>query len=218
MRFAQLEKAPQQDRDFAAEAIFRFVHRSIHDHLAFNGDPHPGNYLFDSSGAVTFLDFGLVKHLTPRARDLQIALVHAAGIEPDPARERALAEDAGYYVPGAPLTDEQTFSFDRMFSSHLTEDRPVTLTAEWASDIVRRYFLKDELTRDINRWSTLPPDFLILQRITVGLFAILGRLNATANWRRILTELWWDGPSATPLGDLEAGWLDKHRRRELLTD
>jgi hypothetical protein len=94
----------------------------------------------------------------------------------------------------------------------------VTLTAEWASDIVRRYFLKDELTRDINKWSTIPADFLILQRITVGLFAILGRLNATANWRRILTELWWNGPPATPLGDLEADWLDKHRRSEAPTD
>ena len=31
---------------------------------AFNGDPHPGNYLFRSGGRVTFLDFGLVKHFT----------------------------------------------------------------------------------------------------------------------------------------------------------
>ena len=26
----------------------------------FNGDPHPGNYLFRPGGRVTFLDFGLV--------------------------------------------------------------------------------------------------------------------------------------------------------------
>ena len=218
MRFAEFEKAPQQDRNLAAEVIFRFVHRSIHDHLAFNGDPHPGNYLFDGSGVVTFLDFGLVKHLTPRARDLHMALVHAAAIEPNPARDRAVAEEAGYYVPGAPLTNEQTFSFDQMFSSHLVEDGPVTLTAEWAGEIVRRYFFKDDLTRDINRWSTIPADFLILQRINVGLFAILGRLNATANWRRIITELWWDGPPATPLGDREAEWLDTHQRPELVAD
>lgn len=212
MRFAQFEQASQHERDLAAETIFRFVHRSIHDHLAFNGDPHPGNYLFDGEGRVTFLDFGLVKHLSARARDLTVDLAHAAAIEPDPARDRALSEEAGFYVPGAPPTHEQTFSFDRMFWSHVVDDAPVTLTAEWASDTVRRYFLKDDVTREINRWSTLPPDFLILQRITVGLFAILGRLNATANWRRILIELWWDGPPATPLGELEADWLDDHPR------
>lgn len=105
------------------------------------------------------------------------------------------------------MTDQQIFSFGSMFWSHIVEDAPVTLTADWASETVRRYFLKDDETRDINKWSTIPPDYLILQRITIGLFAILGRLNATANWRRILTELWWDGPPATPMGELEAAWL-----------
>lgn len=210
VRFAELERAPQPERDLAAEAIFRFVHRSIHDHLAFNGDPHPGNYLFDGTG-VTFIDFGLVKHLSPRACDLTIAEAHAAAIKPDPVRSRALAEESGFFVPGAPLTDEQIFSFGKMFWSHIVDDAPVTLTAEWASEIVRRYFFKDDETRDINKWSTIPPDYLILQRITIGLFAILGRLNATANWRRILTELWWNGPPATPLGDLEAAWRDKRQ-------
>ena len=33
---------------------------------AFNGDPHPGNYLFRPDGRVTFLDFGLVKRFDRR--------------------------------------------------------------------------------------------------------------------------------------------------------
>jgi len=37
--------------------------------------------------------------------------------------------------------------------------------------------------------------------------AILGRLEATANWRRVATELWpTDGPPSTPLGEEEAAW------------
>ena len=52
----------QGERDLAAEAIFRFVFRSLYRFHAFNGDPHPGNYLFHPGGRVTFLDFGLVKH------------------------------------------------------------------------------------------------------------------------------------------------------------
>ena len=38
--------------------------RSLYELHAFNGDPHPGNYLFHGGGRVTFLDFGLVKHFT----------------------------------------------------------------------------------------------------------------------------------------------------------
>jgi predicted unusual protein kinase regulating ubiquinone biosynthesis (AarF/ABC1/UbiB family) len=206
-RFAQLDGWSQHERDLAGEAIFRFVFRSLHDHLAFNGDPHPGNYLFHGGGVVTFLDFGLVKRFTLRDRDREVAMVHALAIQPDPKRLRSLLEEAGYFAPGAPLTDEQVFDFSSLFWSYAFEDKPVTLTPEWASHTVRRYLFKDEEFREIDRWGAVPPEFVIMQRIVVGLFAILGRLNATANWRRIITELWWGGAPASELGELEARWL-----------
>ena len=55
---------PQAERDRVGETLFRFVFRSLYGMHAFNGDPHPGNYLFHRDGRVTFLDFGLVKHFT----------------------------------------------------------------------------------------------------------------------------------------------------------
>ncbi len=54
----------QHERDLAGECLFRFVFRSLYGMHEFNGDPHPGNYLFHGDGRVTFLDFGLVKHFT----------------------------------------------------------------------------------------------------------------------------------------------------------
>ena len=41
-RFAEVEHWSQAERDLAAEAIFRFVFRSLYRLHAFNGDPHPG--------------------------------------------------------------------------------------------------------------------------------------------------------------------------------
>ncbi|HJZ08960.1 MAG TPA: AarF/ABC1/UbiB kinase family protein, partial [Trebonia sp.] len=55
-RFAELAGWPQHERDLAAETIYRFVFRSLYHVHAFNGDPHPGNYLFHRGGRVTFLD------------------------------------------------------------------------------------------------------------------------------------------------------------------
>src|SRR4029077_19734367 len=63
-RFAELATWSQAERDLAAETIYRFVFRSLYGAHAFNGDPHPGNYLFHPGGRVTFLDFGLVKYFT----------------------------------------------------------------------------------------------------------------------------------------------------------
>ncbi|MEL6891682.1 MAG: AarF/ABC1/UbiB kinase family protein, partial [Actinomycetota bacterium] len=49
----------------AAEVVWRFAQRAIHDYGIFNGDPHPGNYRFHHDGSVTFLDYGLVKRWSP---------------------------------------------------------------------------------------------------------------------------------------------------------
>ena len=54
----------QHQRDLAAETLYRFAFGSLYRLHVFNGDPHPGNYLFRPDGHVTFLDFGLVKHFT----------------------------------------------------------------------------------------------------------------------------------------------------------
>ena len=52
------------------------------------------------------------------------------------------------------------------------------------------------------RHANLPPAFVIVQRINLGLFAVLAALGATANWRRLAEEMWpWvEGPPSTPLG------------------
>ncbi|MEO5724712.1 MAG: AarF/ABC1/UbiB kinase family protein, partial [Ilumatobacteraceae bacterium] len=62
--FQELLTWDQSQRDQAGECLFRFVFRSLYGMHAFNGDPHPGNYLFHGDGRITFLDFGLVKHFS----------------------------------------------------------------------------------------------------------------------------------------------------------
>ena len=49
---------------------------------------------------------------------------------------------------------------------------------------------------------------MILQRINLGLFAVLGQLSATADWRAIAEEIWpfAQGPASTPMGEAEAAW------------
>src|SRR5690606_33867100 len=49
----ELRTWDQEQRDLAGETIFRFVFRSPSRMRAFNGDPHPGNYLFHGNGRVT---------------------------------------------------------------------------------------------------------------------------------------------------------------------
>ena len=80
-----------------------------------------------------------------------------------------------------------------------------------ATKIVREILFDRGRHGDAFRWSLVPPRFLMLQRINLGLVAILGRLRAGANWRRIAEETWpgIDGPPASPLGEAEAAWLTR---------
>src|SRR5262249_233719 len=103
-RFAELARWSQEERDLAGETIYRFVFRSLYDAHAFNGDPHPGNYLFHGDGQVTFLDYGLVKHFST---DELYPLMQMAGslcVRNDPEEFRRAMEIAGFRRPGAPLS------------------------------------------------------------------------------------------------------------------
>ena len=46
----------QDEKNLSAETLYRYAFGSLFRLAAFNGDPHPGNYLFRPGGQITFLD------------------------------------------------------------------------------------------------------------------------------------------------------------------
>ena len=212
LRFDEVQRWDQRDRDLAAETIYRFVFRSLYRLHAFNGDPHPGNYLFHRGGRVSFLDFGLTKHFT--ADDLMPLMdgVRFMVIEPDGERFRAAMERAGFLQAGAPVSTQTVIDRFGPFYDTVIRDAPMTITPAHASSIVRRFF---DARSPLAAYSDVPRTYAILQRINLGLYAVLGSLNATANWRRIAQEIWpfVSGPPSTPMGEAEAQW-DRERAKQ----
>jgi hypothetical protein len=70
---------------------------------------------------------------------------------------------------------------------------------------VRRFF---DVRGPVAAHIAVPRPYVILQRINLGLFAVLGELSATADWRAISEEIWpfTRSPAATPMGQAEAAW------------
>ena len=197
---------PQADRDRVGEVLFRFVFRSLYGLHAFNGDPHPGNYLFHRDGGVTFLDFGLVKHFDEAEMRTFIGMVKAAAYDHDPSEFRRILEQAGMLRPGCPSPDDEVGEYFSQFYESVRDDRTVTWSSEYASRIVRHTF---DRTSPIAQYATVPKAFVFIQRINLGLYALLGELRATGNYRRIAEELWpfVAGPPSTPLAVTEQAWL-----------
>ncbi len=208
-RFTDVTGWSQDERDRAGEAIFRFVFRSLYRLRAFNGDPHPGNYLFSPGGQVTFLDFGLVKRFTPDETHTFSDMIQAMVIRRDPSEFRRIVEDVGLLARGQPFSDQRIEDYFGHYYEFVFDDEPRTMTKEYATESVRRVFDANGPYADILKAANMPPGFAIIQRINLGLYAILGQLEATANWRRIAEELWpfIDGPPSTPMGEQEAAWL-----------
>ena len=213
-RFEKILQWDQHERDMAAETINRFVTRSLYRLHAFNGDPHPGNYLFHGGGRVSFLDFGLTKRFTDQDLVPLVEALRCLVIEKDGECFRSALEHAGFLKPGAPVPTETVVDRFGLFYSTVLQDAPMTITPAFASAIVRRFF---DAKGPLAPYSDVPRTYVVLQRINLGLYAVLGSLNATANWRRIGQEMWpfVMGPPSTPIGEAEARWVHKRAEREL---
>ena len=92
----------QDERDLIGEGLFRFVFRSLYRMQAFNGDPHPGNYLFHGDGRITFLDFGLVRYFSGEEIAVFAGLVKAAAVDHDPGAFRDARRAGRLVAAGRP--------------------------------------------------------------------------------------------------------------------
>ena len=118
---------------------------------------------------------------------------------------RDALERAGFLKPGAPVETQLVVDRFGHFYGTVLKDRPMTITPEYSSAIVRRFF---DARSPLAPYSDVPRAYVVMQRINLGLYAVLGSMNATANWRRIAEEIWpfKNGPPSTPIGEAEARW------------
>lgn len=203
----ELKTWSQAEKDLAAETIYRFAFGSLYKLRLFNGDPHPGNYLFTKGGKVTFLDFGLVRRYTLEEVTVFEDLIHSMVVEPDMAKFRSLLAKNGLLLDSADYSDQDIADYFSHFYDFVMHDGEYTITPEFASATVRQTFSADG-THLVTKTTNVPKAFVVIQRINLGLYAVFGDLNATANWRLISEELWTfaQGPPSTPMGTAIEEW------------
>ncbi len=207
-RFAEVEGWDRAERDLAGETLFRFVFRGINRLGMFNGDPHPGNYLFAHGGRVTFLDFGLVKSFAPEETQVFHEMIRTLVLHGDGEGYRRTLESVGLLRRDPSLSTAEVVDYFSHFYDLVLEPGRRTVAHEYASETVRRVFnSKSPVAKAVS----LPSMFVVVQRINLGLYALLARLGATADWRGIAEELWpmVDAPPSTELGELESRWIEE---------
>jgi predicted unusual protein kinase regulating ubiquinone biosynthesis (AarF/ABC1/UbiB family) len=209
-RFAEVLSDPPADRSRWAEILYRFVFGSIIRYGVFNGDPHPGNYLFDASGRVVFLDFGCVKYFPDQMLAVWCELIttHLAG-RPQEFRQQAVA--LGFLKEDSPVSAELLHEYFAYFYEPIRSDRTFTFTRSYNARSFRMVLAPEGRFAGLHRRLNMPRDFVFVNRIQWGVYSILSQLEGTGNWHRIHRELLFREPPSTELGQLD----HDHRSRWL---
>ncbi len=179
MRFAEfVEKGSQRAKDRAGETIFRTCFHCIFVHGVYNGDPHPGNYLFHDDGRVTFLDFGCVRRFDSNFVETWKAFARSIIDE-----ERSVFKER-FRAVGL-VGKEKGFDYDHqwaitkyLYKPFMQREPFFTYTDEYVRESYGLLLFDNPNQRKM----AMPPEWLLLNRLQWGMNAVLAKLEATAPW------------------------------------
>jgi predicted unusual protein kinase regulating ubiquinone biosynthesis (AarF/ABC1/UbiB family) len=211
--FAWLCAQPDEQRQRAAEVMYRFVWCSMFRHRAFNGDPHPGNYRFHADGSISFLDFGCVKFFdAATARGMRA--LHEHHLSGDRAAFRRQLVEFGFITADSPVSTELYYEYMGFFYEPFRHDREFTFSRAYTSSSLAHVFDRnDPRYGEIPKQSNMPRDFVFLNRLQWGLWPLLAELGARNHWHDIHREYICGAEPTTALGrvfaEAWARWREK---------
>ena len=195
----------QDRRDRLAEILFRFFYGSLNRFHVFSADPHPGNYLLLPSGRVAFLDYGLVREIDRHSLHLFHEIVYGL-IDDDKQRGGKALEGLGILNSRTPEVDA-VWDHLRTINALVLEDRRMRVDSELVQGITAAGMDPRSTAFNTLRKVGVPGVVVTLNRMSFGVMALLGRLEAAANWQAIAREMWSGERSRTKLGMREEAWL-----------
>ncbi len=193
--------------DRFAEIVFRFFFGSLYRDAYFSGDPHPGNYLLQDDGRVAFIDFGLTKRIAPQRIAHERAAIRDS-LDGDAEGVRRELAALGFFEPDDSAVDsDRLLGYVRAFHDWHAEDRPFTITGSYVTKLIATAALGSP-NWELEKHLSMPPDAILSRRLETLVIGVMGQLEATNNWHRIMAELLDHGPPATPLGEQEATFFE----------
>lgn len=184
-RFTEFhEAAPREVVDRAANRIFATAFDSLFRHCTYNGDPHPGNYLFHEDGGVTFLDFGCVRHFDVDFIDTwkRLAMTVQDG---DRGSFKRHFDALGM------VANTKRFDYDAQWEAMLHLYRPMRTRAPFftfSTQYVEESYGKLMFDNPNKMRMAMPRPWPLLNRLQWGLFAVLAHMRATAPWPDLFRE------------------------------
>jgi predicted unusual protein kinase regulating ubiquinone biosynthesis (AarF/ABC1/UbiB family) len=184
-RGVTLEDAAREDepaRRAYAETLWRFVFKGNLVGGMFNADPHPGNYVFQGDGRISFLDFGCVQMIADDSRRVARAVHVAARARDERGFEAAMRELLG-------LKGGSYEAFALSFTRRMFEPLFVSswrMTPAYVTEIVRG--VKDAKMNIVTRGAKFvapPPSMVFMNRLQFGFYSVLADLDVEVDYAEV---------------------------------
>jgi predicted unusual protein kinase regulating ubiquinone biosynthesis (AarF/ABC1/UbiB family) len=174
----------QAERDRAAALLAEFHYSAPARVGLLHADPHPGNFQILDDGRLLVLDFGAIARL-PDGLPRPLSIMVRLALENRPAALLQLLRENGFVRAGSLLAADEAVEYLAPFTEPLRTEsfrfnrRWLQRQAERVGDLRRPEF---RTGRELN----LPPQYLLVHRVTMGTLGVLCQLDADVPLRGIV--------------------------------
>jgi predicted unusual protein kinase regulating ubiquinone biosynthesis (AarF/ABC1/UbiB family) len=155
-----------------------------------HADPHPGNFMLLADGRLGVIDFGAVARL-PNGVPPILGVMSRLALQERPDELLAMLREGGFVRPGTELRAEDVTAYLAPFVEPLRTET-FHFTRRWLQRQAER--VGDLRSPDFRtgRSLNLPPQYLLIHRVTLGSTGVLCQLDAEVPARAIV-ERWQPG-------------------------
>jgi len=178
-----IRSGTQDDRDRAGELLAEFHYSAPYRVGMLHADPHPGNFQVLADGRLLVIDFGAVARL-PDGLPRPLSDMTRLALQQRPDDLLALLRHHHFVLPNSSTSGEDAMAYLAPFAEPLRHEvfrfNRAWLQAQAArvGDLRSPQF---ETGLELN----LPPQYLLVHRVTMGTLGVLCQLDADVSVRRI---------------------------------
>jgi len=174
----------QAERDDAAVLLAELHYSSPPRAGLLHADPHPGNFQLLDDGRLLVLDFGAVARL-PDGLPRPLSIMVRLALENRPDDLLTLLRREGFVLPGSAMTGDDAIAYLAPFTEPLRSD-VFRFNRRWLQRQAGR--VGDLRSPDFHtgRELNLPPQYLLVHRVTMGTLGVLCQLDADVPLRGIV--------------------------------
>lgn len=183
----------QDQRDRAGRLLALLHFSAPQRSKLLHADPHPGNFRLLDDGRIGVLDFGAMARL-PNGTPEPLGRITRLVLDGDTDAVMAAMLAERFIRPGLSIDADRVMDYLRPILEPLAQPE-FTFTREWMREQAQRIGDPRNEAARVGRMLNLPPEYLLLHRVTLGSIGVLCQLGARAPYRQI-AEAWQPGFAA----------------------